>query len=100
MQRAHDPKRYRLEFTTKDSQSSIKKLYGDCESGGYTTDKAKSRLVETKLCCDTDTNMVYYAFEHRGKVYPLAPYLKDGKFVKILKVYQDDNTYVFESADF
>ncbi len=29
--------------------SSIKKLYGDCESGGYTTNKAKSRLV--KLNC-------------------------------------------------
>lgn len=100
MQRAHDPKRYRFEFTTKDSQSSIKKLYGDCKSGGYTTNNTEYGLIETKLCCDTDTKMVYYSFERKGKVYPLAPYLKEGKFVKILEVPGYDNTYVFASADF
>lgn len=100
MQRAHSTKRYFSQFTKKDSQNSIKKLYGDCESGGYTTNKTKSHLVETKLCCDTDTNMVYYSFEHRGKVYPLAPYLKDDKFVKILEVCKYSNTYVLVSVDF
>ena len=44
--------------------------------------------------------MVYYSFERKGKVYPLAPYLKEGKFVKILEVPGYDNTYVFASADF
>ncbi len=44
--------------------------------------------------------MIYYSFKRRGKVYPLNPYLKDGKLMKILENHGYDNTYVFVSADF
>jgi hypothetical protein len=88
---------YRASQFRKNSLDTIKRLYGNMENGYYTTNKT---LIKTKLCCDTDTNMVYYSFVRRGKVYPLSPYLKDGKFMLALKINDEDNTYLITPFEF
>ncbi len=83
----------RCKFEYKVSPNTIKRLYGDLLSKKYTTTPT-SETVITKLCLDVDTMMVYYAFGYGGDVYPLSPYLQEGKFVKAVQVEGYKYTYM------